>query len=1126
MDDQTRNTLQDVIRQIREMLDPVVQGVADQAVRREILLALGLDGAQSARPLNIPPSSLASIDAYREQTADDVDFKAFLSALQDITQIVQALIDFVGAAAAADSDAPAGFVVEEAVSFFLHSIALGYLRTRQPGVYIAARALQLIEEQGLRFGGFIDLIFKTGDYFDALWGSADELNTEDDARRVSDVALFVTGALLSAVLGGDFIYGYDAGPGSASPLADTVSNRTLTLRVVGKTKDASNNTVKGAILLSAALLPKSHGGEGMLLRIQGDLGLDVPFGPNVVLKLASEGPDMIFYLGAGTHSFPTSTEASFGLGLDYKSTTTAPIVWGDPRGIHVRIGKLGLDGKVSVSDYSVKGEVKESAFVLATERTDGFLRTILNAVTADGKLETEFDFTIGYGKKKGFFVGGGAGLMMAIPLHQTLGPLAFNTLIAGIALGERAGKEPGVKLEASLSFGIDLGVLQASVDRIGLAGLVAFDDGEVTLDFKPPNGVGLSINAGAVRGGGFLSFDPERGEYAGGLELHISGIVTVKAIGLITTRLPDGSSGFALLIIITAEFGTPIQLGLGFTLLGLGGLLGLNRTMRLELLAEGIRTGSADRIMFPTNIVANAARIISDLRAFFPPQNDTFLLGPMAKLGWGTPTLVSLSLGVIIQIPPGNVAILGVLRVILPDERAAILKLQVAFVGAIEVDKQRAWFFATLYDSRVLFMTLEGGMGVLVGWGANASFVISVGGFHPQFEPPPLPFPIPDRLAINILNTPLARIRVMAYFAVTSNTVQLGARAELFFGFDGVSLEGFLAFDALFQFSPFYFIIEISAAVSLKVFGAGLFSVRLRGALEGPTPWRITGAASVSILFFEVSVDVEETWGESADTTLPGAAVMPLLAAEIEKASNWKAELPITSHLLVALRPLDGAADGLVLHPVGQLRVSQRAVPLDISIDKVGNQPVTDANTFTLAVEGSDLAKQADSDELFAIAQYQALGDGEKLALPAFQPEPGGLVVSAAGRQTRSSRMVKRRVRYEMIIIDSNFKRFARRFFDFWLNLFAHFAGGSAVTRSELSFKRRAELQPFDDTIAVQTVGYTVARVRDNTPWSTEARVFGSEAQAREYMRREIGGDRRLAREIHVIPRHEVNEVS
>ena len=63
--------------------------------------------------------------------------------------------------------------------------------------------------------------------------------------------------------------------------------------------------------------------------------------------------------------------------------------------------------------------------------------------------------------------------------------------------------------------------------------------------------------------------------------------------------------------------------------------------MTLEALAEGVRTGAIDSVMFPHDVVANAPRIISDLRTFFPPQEGTFLIGPMAKLGWGTPTLVS-----------------------------------------------------------------------------------------------------------------------------------------------------------------------------------------------------------------------------------------------------------------------------------------------------------------------------------------------------------------------------------------------------------------------------------------------------------------------------------------------------
>ena len=94
----------------------------------------------------------------------------------------------------------------------------------------------------------------------------------------------------------------------------------------------------------------------------------------------------------------------------------------------------------------------------------------------------------------------------------------------------------------------------------------------------------------------------------------------------------------------------------------------------------------------------------------------------------------------------------------------------------------------------------------------------------------------------------VARIGVQGYFAVTSNTAQFGAKAELFFGFSAISVEGHLGFDALFQFSPFRFVVQISAGVSVKVFGVGVFSVHLDVALSGPTPWQIKGSASISFL--------------------------------------------------------------------------------------------------------------------------------------------------------------------------------------------------------------------------------------------------------------------------------------
>ena len=119
--------------------------------------------------------------------------------------------------------------------------------------------------------------------------------------------------------------------------------------------------------------------------------------------------------------------------------------------------------------------------------------------------------------------------------------------------------------------------------------------------FKPPTGVGLAIDAAIVRGGGFLSFDSDKGQYSGAmfLEFEMAEKISVKAIGLLTTRMPDGSKGYSLVVIIFAEGFTPIQLGLGFALTGIGGLLAINRTFDEEALRAGLKNHTLDSVMFP-----------------------------------------------------------------------------------------------------------------------------------------------------------------------------------------------------------------------------------------------------------------------------------------------------------------------------------------------------------------------------------------------------------------------------------------------------------------------------------------------------------------------------------------------
>ncbi|HEV7716267.1 MAG TPA: DUF6603 domain-containing protein, partial [Steroidobacteraceae bacterium] len=754
---------------------------------------------------------------------------------------------------------------------------------------------------------------------------------------------------------------------------------------------------------------------------------------------------------------------------------------------------------------------------------DGFLTSILPS-----SFSLAFGGTLGFDAASGLYFTGSSGLEVQLPVHASLGPIEIRA--AQIAI--RPASTPGgasIPIELTGTLAANLGPLKGVIENIGMKVEITFPDGggklgplDFSLGFRPPNGVGLSLDAGVVSGGGFLYLDPAKGEYAGALELSLFDVVSVHAIGLISTRMPDGSSGFSLLIILTAEFGTGIQLGFGFTLLAVGGLLGLNRGVQMQALVDGVKTNALSSVLFPHDVIANAPRIISDLRTFFPPQAGTFLIGPMAKLGWGEPTLVSLSLGIIVEIPPMDVAILGVLRAALPTEDAPILVFQVSFIGVLEPSKSRLYFYASLFDSHLLFITIDGQMGALFAFGDDANLVVSIGGFHPQFNPPPLPFPTPERISFNIINESYARIQCSGYFAVTSNTVQFGTESHYFFGFSALSVEGHAGFDALIQISPFHFIAHVSTSFSVKVFGMGVYGVDIDLQLDGPTPWHAKGTASISFFFFSIGIGIDLTFGDSRDTSLPAVPVMPLLGTEFSKRTNWRALPPTNSNLLVSLRTLSEADAGFVLHPVGTLQVSQRAVPLDLTLDRVGSQKPADANRFSLVAAAGSLSKLRDIQESFAPAQFKDLSDADKLSSAAYVPQDSGIELTAGGTAYASGTAITRIVRYDITIIDKKLLRSVRRFVVFANAMFKHFLLGASVARSPLSAYQKSLKRPDIGSVTVASETFAVALAANNQAWRGDAVSFPNAIAAHDYMTRAIAADPSLSGSLHVLPKFEL----
>jgi hypothetical protein len=893
--------------------------------------------------------------------------------------------------------------------------------------------------------------------------------------------------------------------------------------------------VGGSVGLELLILPQTaakSGGFAVIPYAEGSLDQDIPLSDAVAIQVRGQlqtagGIAIVFRPGdplALSTGAPASS-AAFSIGLVTRSSDgQKTILLGSPSASRLEYGSIGLLAgfRAEGAANSFFGEVtlnSGSLVISPGPDADGFLAQLLPS-----SLSADLSLTLGLDTRSGFYFGGSGGLEVQLPLHISIGPIDVVSATISVRPSGNA-----VLIDLGASIRGSLGPLQATVENIGLSIPFTFPGHggnlgplDVSLRFKAPNGVGLSIDAAVVSGGGFLSIDTARGQYAGVLQLTIADFLNVTAIGLIETKLPDGSEGFSLLLIITADFGAGVQLGFGFTLLAVGGLVGLNRGMLFQPVLDAIRTNSISSVLFPQNVVANATRIISDLQAFFPPQQGTFLIGPMAKIGWGEPTLASLSLGVIIEIPPGDIAILGIIRLALPADDVAILVLQVNFAGAIEVDKQRIYFYAALFDSHVLFITIDGSMGLLVAYGPDANFIVSVGGFHPQFHPPPLPFPTPQRISLNLINESFARIHADGYFAVTSNTVQFGTHANYFFGFSALNVQGASSFDALIQFSPFHFIVSFSTSFSVNIFGIGAFGIDIALSVEGPTPFHASGTASISFFFFSVGINIDFTWGESRDTTLPPIAVMPLLTAELGKQSNWRALLPSGNTLLVSLRHLDAAEAALLLHPVGMLQISQRLVPLDLTLDKFGNQKPSDANLFALDVTSPGLTKTRNLQEEFAPSQFQNLSDAQKLSQPGYVPLDSGIELAVGGVALASGTAITRNVRYDLTIIDTKLRRVFIRFFIFTGTLFRFLLNGSSVTRSPFSAYQQAQRQPFEGTVTVSPETFAVAFTATNKIYRPEAAAFTSQTAANDYVARTVANDPTLGGTLHALPQFEL----
>lgn len=818
------------------------------------------------------------------------------------------------------------------------------------------------------------------------------LRDEAGQRRLAEGAADLVGPLLAdavGALGGVGAYGVPAaGAGLGMTAAELEAARHMLL---GRWQTELDVEAAARLtFLVVVALTDDTGGRGLGLVVAPSGEFDVTVGPVGVALTGSPGAVLVTRSGADFDA----AGAELALRLGYASNPAAPAArFGSETGTRFEIGRIAVSvfGHLTagVTDVGASVDLTRIVLAIAGGDGDGFLAKVLpkEPITATADLGADWSLLTG------LHVRGSGALEIRIAAHTVLGPITLDEVTLGAGISAE-----GLRSEVGVGATLAIGPIVATMAGLGLrATFRPGSESAIAVGFKPPHQIGFAIDAGPVSGGGLVSIDEAKGQYVGILQLDIAGVVAVTAIGILTTRMPDGSDGFSLFVLITAEF-PPIQLGFGFALTGLGGLVGINRGFVVEALRSGVRTGALGAILFPRNPVANANALISTLTTVFPPAAGRYVFGPMVKAGWGPNSLLSFELGLILELPsPLRLVIVGRIAVVLPDKKAAVVQLRLDVLGVLDFAQGEVSIDASLIDSRIAAFTVTGDMALRTGWKATKGFAVAVGGFHPQFIPPP-GFPALQRLAISLATGDNPRIRLETYFAVTSNTIQFGGRLDLAVEAGPFSARAFAGLDAIVEFIPFRFAIVLSLGLDIRFGGTPLLHAQLEGTLEGPRPWRAFGYVEFRVLFIGGRIDVDVTIGERpADE--PVQVRLDLLLREALLADDaWSTELPPAGAGGVTLRAV-AATEGLVVHPLGRFTVRQRALPLGVPISRYGaaRPEAGSATTFALRsiLVGTTVVTVGDPpaetvEDWFAAAQFADLTEDEKLARPGFEAMASG----------------------------------------------------------------------------------------------------------------------------------------
>ncbi len=802
---------------------------------------------------------------------------------------------------------------------------------------------------------------------------------------------------------------------------------------------------------------------GLFISLNGEVSYTHQINDNWELKIKSTSGDVLDMFLSRLPDAQVLGDMKLELALKRKADPETGASYNLPNetGTRLAVGEIQFSAFISKEDRGFEIGLKDNAVVISGGEGDGFL----NEIMPSGDVPLKFTVSAGYSLKKGFYFDHNIGVLkdilgsekddkketepaplksgnrlarlgsdvvnetnekskekekqpyqLLIPIHKDLGLIYFDSVNWDFGPILKTDAQ-GVSLKVLSTFTTKLGPVLVRVENTGLGIEFTTPNREGDLSttdysfgFTPPKGVALQIDKKPITGGGFLELDYENHRYAGVLAFKLDlekRDIGLVAIGLINTRLPNGEKGFSMLISISVFFTPGFPLPFGFTLNAVGGLIGIHRTMKVDILRERIQNGAVNSIMFPENVIENSAKIISDLRAVFPPEKKHYVAALFFKIGYSTPTIMEVDLGFLFEIPfQGRLILLGSLGIYLPNKDAK------KRLGEIHVDVFGDFNFAASYiliegrlrDSNLVGVALTGGFAFMLDWENSIQFLLSVGGYHPRYKKP-VRFPEIPRVTALIKKGDDIRISCQYYQAITSNSYQIGFSAEVVIKKGKAVVKGFLGFNALLQFDPFYFETDIRITVDVSYRGRSFFGIDLEFVLSGPEPWRAQGYAKIKVLFFSLKIKFNISWGEEqkvVPVVVKPDALLEKLQVQLQQSGNWSAKLRAGFTGAESLRSLNETEkqDQVFIHPSGSLELRQNLIPLNKTIEKLGNSFMETGTSYRISNfafgtgDSIDTNLQKSVQDYFSRGQFEDLPDSEKLSTPDFDLMMAGIEIA------------------------------------------------------------------------------------------------------------------------------------